>query len=60
MSQKRPQSILTLHDAMRGFEIRGDAMNFHVVGMGAFMRLQGDMYHEVVLHQVKWVSNAIQ
>ena len=37
MSQMRPQSILTSHDAMRGFEILGKAkaMSFHVVGMGA-------------------------
>lgn len=35
MSQMRLQSILTLHDAMRGFEILGKAMNFHVVWMGA-------------------------
>lgn len=43
------QSILTLHDALRGFEILGNAMNFHVVGMEAF-HASTRRYHEAVLY----------
>lgn len=52
MSQMRLQSILTLHDAMRGFKILGKGTNFHVVGMGP-LHASTRRYHEVVLRQAR-------